>query len=764
MSLNRFSIAYGEGVESFLMFAKKKFGEHNPMPCPCKTCGNLNKFVAKDVEYHLFFHGIDQSYTRWIWHGEASPGEAPSSVPLNRSTEHHFGSDVPDDTTPPDDAVSSLKLAQTACDLYSSNPEKFQKIIAEAEEPLYKGCLKFTKLSAVVTLFNEKARSGWSDISFSRLLKIIRDMLPDDNNLLPRSMKEVKKTLSVYGMSYEKIDACPNDCVLYRKGFDNENKTSCPTCGESRYKVNKNLTEQRKGVPAKVLWYFPPIPRFKKLFQSVQTSKQMTWHADERMVDDKLRHPADSPAWKLVDAKWPEFAQEPRNLRLALSADGVNPHGSMSSKYSCWPVMLVTYNLPPWLYMKRKFVMLTMLISGPRQPGNDIDVYLEPLIDDLKTLWDTGVKAHDAYRQEAFTLKAVLLWTINDFPAYGNLSGCVVKGYHGCPICGEETQSCRLKHSRKNVYMAHRMFLPEDHPFRKQKKAFNGEQEFRSAPIPLTGEEVAEKVNGIKTLWGKPVPKEKPKKKNKKSKRSTSLKRKRVEDVSDDGARICWKKKSIFFNLDYWEHLLLRHNLDVMHIEKNVCESLIGTLLNIPGKTKDGLNSRLDLQDMGLRDELAPNVSQNRAYLPPACFSLSKEEKFSVCETLHKLKVPDGYSSNFKALVSMQDLKLGGMKSHDCHVLMQQLLPVAIRSVLPKHVRVVLIRFCSFFNELCVKVVDVPRLLEVQKNLAVTLCLLEKYFPPSFFDIMVHLTIHLVREVQIGGPVCWRWMYGFERY
>lgn len=78
----------------------------------------------------------------------------------------------------------------------------------------------------------------------------------------------------------------------------------------------------------------------------------------------------------------------------------------------------------------------------------DIDVYLAPLIDDLKFLWDTGVEAYDAYRQETFSLRAVLLWTINEFPAYGNLSGCIVKGYHACPISGEETCSTRLNHSK----------------------------------------------------------------------------------------------------------------------------------------------------------------------------------------------------------------------------------------------------------------------------------------------------------------------------
>ena len=107
-----------------------------------------------------------------------------------------------------------------------------------------------------------------------------------------------------------------------------------------------------------------------------------------------------------------------------------------------------------------------------------------------------------------------------------------------------------------------------------------------------------------------------------------------------------WKKKSIFFDLEYWKYLHVRHNLDVMHIDKNVCESIIGTLLNIPSKTKDGLNCHLDLVDMGLRSELPPKFESKRTYLLPACYSLSKMEKKVFCQTLSQLKVPYGYCSN----------------------------------------------------------------------------------------------------------------------
>lgn len=97
-------------------------------------------------------------------------------------------------------------------------------------------------------------------------------------------------------------------------------------------------------------------------------------------------HLIDSLAWDLIDKKWPLFSNDPRNLRLGLAADRFNQISNLSIAYSCWPVMLVMYNLPPWLCMRKENIMLTLLIPGPRQSGNDIDVYLQPLIDDLQEL------------------------------------------------------------------------------------------------------------------------------------------------------------------------------------------------------------------------------------------------------------------------------------------------------------------------------------------------------------------------------------------
>ncbi|KAA0035796.1 transposase [Cucumis melo var. makuwa] len=192
------------------------------------------------------------------------------------------------------------------------------------------------------------------------------------------------------------------------------------------------------------------------------------------------------------DFKWPDFGSEPRSLHLALSADGVNPH-------------------------------------GPKQPEDDIGTYLAPLIEDLKLLWENGVECYNAYREEVFNLRSVLLWTINDFPAYG-------------------------------------------------------------------------------------------------------------------------------------------------------------TLLDIPGKSKDGLNARRDLVDLKLRPELASISSEKKIFIPPACYTLTKEEKRCVLKTLSRIK----------------------------------LFPIAIRSVLPKHVRYAKTRLCIFFNSVCNKVLDAQQLDKLEEDIVVS--------------------------------------------
>ncbi|XP_040379132.1 uncharacterized protein LOC121054193 [Oryza brachyantha] len=254
------------------------------------------------------------------------------------------------------------------------------------------------------------------------------------------------------------------------------------------------------------------------------------------------------------------------------------------------------------------------------------------------------------------------------------------------------------------VYMGHMRFLPRYHPYRNMKKNFNGHRDTARPPEHPTGTYVHNLVMGITNEFGK--------------------KRKAVKAKD----KSMWKKKSIFWRLPYWKDLEVRHCIDLMHVEKNVCESLMGLLLN-PGITKDGLNARRDLQDMGIRLELHPVTTESgRVYLPPACYTLSKDEKMNLLTCLSGIKVPSGYSSRISRFVSLQDLKLVGMKSHDCHVLITQLLSVVIRNILPPKVRYTIMRLYSFFHAIGQKIIDLEGLDELQAEIVRTLCHLEMVF------------------------------------
>ena len=150
------------------------------------------------------------------------------------------------------------------------------------------------------------------------------------------------------------------------------------------------------------------------------------------MNDGILRHLADSQEWKEFDLKHHEFALEPRNVRLGMATDGFNPFGNMNNNYSMWPVILIPYNLPPWLIMKEPYFMMSLLNLGPNQPGNELDVFLRPLVDELKELWEEGACTYDASCGMHFQMRAALSWTIHDYLGFSNVSGWRTKGYHAC--------------------------------------------------------------------------------------------------------------------------------------------------------------------------------------------------------------------------------------------------------------------------------------------------------------------------------------------
>ncbi|KAL5552934.1 hypothetical protein UlMin_040335 [Ulmus minor] len=316
----------------------------------------------------------------------------------------------------------------------------------------------------------------------------------------------------------------------------------------------------------------------------------------------------------------------------------------MSISYSMWPVVLTTYNLPPWLCMKPEYLMLSLLIPGPQSPGKDIDVFLRPLIEELKELWENGIDTRDAGNdRKVFKMRAALLWTVNDFPARSSLSGWSGQGYKACPTCNEDTPSMRV--IGKTAYFGHRRFLPSTHRWRSNLD-FDGRTERKRHPCRFSSVDIMDQLQRVKTT----IPGKHP--------NCGGVKRKQGND------ELNWRKKSIFYKLPYWAEIELKHNLDVMHIEKNICDSLLGTLMGDPHKSKDTDNARRDLQNLGIRSELHLYEDGNKLMKPAAEYTFSEANR-------------------------------------------------------------------------------------------------RKF---SFFDIMIHLVLHLPEEAILGGPVYMRWMYPFERY
>ncbi|GJU54466.1 putative transposon, En/Spm-like protein [Tanacetum coccineum] len=319
--------------------------------------------------------------------------------------------------------------------------------------------------------------------------------------------------------------------------------------------------------------------------------------------------------------------------------------------------------------------MLSVLVSG--YPGNDIDVFLEPLVDDLHTLFETGVDTYDASIKDNFNLCVVMLWTINDYPALGTLCGCP---YNGFKVGKRKTKT--------------------------NNKALENQEDTRGRGGMIQ-----------------------------KQKRNTTEEESSSSQVNEQNGTY-WKKFNIRYRkLRCWRQNSAPHCIDFMHVEKNVVESLVGTLLNVSGKTKDGVNARLDLAELGVKPKLFAMQEEDKTTLPPVGYTLTNAEKDIFCETLYNIRVPQGYCSNFSSLVSLKDRKLIGLKSHDYHMLMQEFCPLQyVQSCTHPH-DMLLSGFAFSLNRYVAKKSYCKNKIRCKQNWEVKLC----------------------------GPICFRWMYPFER-
>ncbi|BFG25009.1 hypothetical protein CerSpe_112830 [Prunus speciosa] len=184
------------------------------------------RYQTSNVVYdHLIEFGFDPTYNNWVWHGE-----------MSNSSVDHEDVEMPDmyimyrDAYFQDDGVVEPT--------HEREEPSFTSFLEDAEIALFPGCMKYTKMFAVVVLYKFKAMHGLTENAYNDMLEILRDMLPDGNTL-PDSLYSTKKLLNTFDLGYEKIDACVNECCLFWK--DLEHLDTCPKCDASRWKTNERV-------------------------------------------------------------------------------------------------------------------------------------------------------------------------------------------------------------------------------------------------------------------------------------------------------------------------------------------------------------------------------------------------------------------------------------------------------------------------------------------------------------------------------------------
>lgn len=220
------SQSYKDGVNYFLDIAfTKGMVEEEEILCPCSICCN-DSWEVRDVVYdHLCSKGFVKGYTEWIYHGEDE-----SLIDLDGDS---------DDETSSHDDIDGL-LFETFKDVaegggvhegINEDAKKFYKLVDDANQELYPGCEKFSSLSFTIRIYLLKCLHGWSNASFTALVELLKEAMPDLN--IPVSFNKTKSMIKDLGLDYKKIDACPNNCMLFWK--DHEKDDSCHICGTSRW-------------------------------------------------------------------------------------------------------------------------------------------------------------------------------------------------------------------------------------------------------------------------------------------------------------------------------------------------------------------------------------------------------------------------------------------------------------------------------------------------------------------------------------------------
>jgi hypothetical protein len=276
----------------------------------------------------LIKRGFKKSYTIWTTHGEIDNALLVVDRGEVRDDNSHYQDggvfDGADHGIDDDDDFDYEELLrhvepQVLDSIWTDRGlDNMKTLEKSSREPLYdesNGCGKqFTQLRAVLELLKLKASHGWSDNSFSELLSLLAKLL-SKLNTLPTSTYRANKLICLWSLGVNKIHACPNHYILYRK--EHAFKTKCPVCGVSRYKrcynhvyvdtikkKNKknivigsesvdeendfdNEDNKKRKIPALVMWYLPVIDRLKRVFSNPRDEELVRWHSEKRRKNNE---------------------------------------------------------------------------------------------------------------------------------------------------------------------------------------------------------------------------------------------------------------------------------------------------------------------------------------------------------------------------------------------------------------------------------------------------------------------------------------------
>ncbi|XP_073151945.1 uncharacterized protein [Henckelia pumila] len=540
---------YINGVEDFIVFAltHAECLSSGKIRCPCndKKCQNKVFLDPVIVKVHLGRNGIVPNYYNWHLHGEV----------YIRPNFSNTNQDVPSSSRAPNRSPQYVDPNSAHVETPNTYIKGLYDLIKSSEKAIWEGNPHgHSLLSVLARLLKMKQEHNMSERNFDDMCKLMSELCPAKNHM-PSSFNSTKKFIKDLCLPVEKIDSCKNNCMIYW-GTDSD-LTECKICEHPRYKPSRRRENHNrsKQTPYKRMYYFPITPRLQRLYASTATASHMRWHHDHHFDGDTMTHPSDSLAWCHFDETHPGFADEIRNVRLGISTDGFQPFGQTGQQYSTWPIIVTPYNLPPWMCMKDEVMFLFVIAPGPSNPKDKLDVFLQPLIAELRKLWYDGAATYDIHSQSNFTLRAALMWTWNT-----------------------------------SWFDNHKKFLPDDHPLRRKKNMFiRGRTVYHPAPAIRTGTELINELDNYGFLPSYDV------------------------DAENRNRDICkfekcgWRRRSILWELPYWRTNIIRHNLDVMHVEKNVFDNVFNTVMNVPGRTKDNAKSRADLIEMPIRQPNAKN-------------------------------------------------------------------------------------------------------------------------------------------------------------